>query len=217
MSSIINFRVFFKEVQKRTSLGPGEIWTLVCSLHTTLLYHSSHHLHRHWHSETSLEYQTRENEKMNLNQIWKQIFPSFHFFLFWSARKIFFYFFEIFRDSSERHWQREELKDFGFWAWTCKPIQKLFRHSLSLSLSLQLTHAHAHAHAHPYTYVHMHEHTLPFSFYLSSCNCQLNYRLSLSLFHFRSWRQILPVTKAHQVFRLFKIASQTFSVSNPAP
>ena len=195
--------MFFKEVQKRTSLGPGEIWTLVCSLHTTLLYHSSHHLHRHchWHSETSLEYQTRENKKMNLNQIWKQIFPSFHFFLFWSARKIFFYFFEIFRDSSERHWQREELKDFGFWAWTCKPIQKLFRRSLSLSL--QITHAHSHALAHTYTYVHSHVHTLPFSFHLSSCNCQLNYRLSLSLSLSlqKLETNFTSDKKAHQVFR----------------
>ena len=155
--------MFFKEVQKRTSLGPGEIWTLVCSLHTTLLYHSSHHLHRHchWHSETSLEYQTRENKKMNLNQIWKQIFPSFHFFLFWSARKIFFYFFEIFRDSSERHWQREELKDFGFWAWTCKPIQKLFRRSLSLSNSH--THMHTHTHTHTRTYTCTNTHSLSLS------------------------------------------------------
>ena len=147
--------------------------------HNILLYHSSHHLHRHchWHSETSLEYQTREKQENEFESNLKTNIPLFSFFLVLERKKNLFLF--LWDLSRFQRTTLTELKDFGFWAWTCKPIQKLFRRSLSLSL--QITHAHSYALAHTYTYVHSHVHTLPFSFHLSSCNCQLNYRLSLSL------------------------------------
>ena len=181
--------------------------------HNILLYHSSHHLHRHchWHSETSLEYQTREKQENEFESNLKTNIPLFSFFLVLEHKKNLFLF--LWDLSRFQRTTLTELKDFGFWAWTCKPIQKLFRRSLSLSNSHTHTHMHSHTHTRTYTCTNTHSLSLSISpavtVNLTIVSLSLSFTSEVGD-NFYQWQKL---TKSSG---LSKIASQTFSVSNPA-